>query len=87
MFTDYLGTTVVVDTDGPLCYIGHLDAMDAQVLTLGDVAIYDRQAAHAEYELYLVEAAKYGHAVARREVKVPLGRVLSLSRLSDVVQV
>ncbi len=80
-----MGDVVVIDTDGPFCYVGRLDAVSVHTVTVSDVAIYNRHEARIPLEQFLIECVKFGGATARREVIVARLRVISMSRLGDVI--
>ncbi len=81
----YLDATVVVDTDSDYSFIGTLLGSDAKYLRLGEVAIYDENQIRVSLEEYLIESVKLGCPTSRREMLVRLNRVISLSRLADIV--
>ncbi|MFQ5462814.1 MAG: hypothetical protein ACE5E5_09330 [Phycisphaerae bacterium] len=76
---------VVLDTDSPIVYIGTLTEITDRCLVLGDADMHDCREGHASKERYLVEAHAEGITTNRRQVIVMRSFVISVSRLSDVV--
>jgi hypothetical protein len=86
---DYLHRLVVLDTAGPMLYIGQLDAADERGYWLSGADVHDRAEGHATNEEYvnaarLLEGSGERH-VNRHRVFVERHAVISLSALDDVV--
>ncbi|MCK4341706.1 MAG: hypothetical protein KAY37_08295 [Phycisphaerae bacterium] len=86
---DFLNRPVVLDTPGPLLYIGQLDAFDERGFWLSEADVHDRSEGHSTNEKYindahLLEKAGSRH-VNRRRVFVERSAVVSISALADVV--
>ena len=81
-----VGTEVVLDTRGPLVYLGRLEKFDAHFLTLADVDVHDMFEGRTTKEKYVLEARKYGIKKNRAAVLVRRDEVVSLSRLADVIE-
>jgi hypothetical protein len=81
----YYGKDVVLDTAGPLVYIGRLLSVDSHFFTLSDVDVHDMNDGHAPKEKYILDALKFGIKKNRARVLVRRGEVLSLSLLEDVI--
>ena len=82
---EYLNEFIVVDTDTPLVYIGRLVEESDSFLKLEDVAIYYFNEARVPVEQYLVECAAHGIAACRKTTLLKSDRVVSVSRLSDII--
>ena len=83
------GRRVVLDTQGPLIYIGCLKACDEHGYWLTDADVHDRTDGHSTKEVYLSRACELEKAGARninrRKVFVVRREVVSISALDDVV--
>ena len=84
-----LNRRVVIDTNGPMVYIGTLLSCGAAGYWLSDADVHDRSDGHSTKEVYISEV----HAIEqsgvrranRRRVFVERHAVLSVSALDDVV--
>ena len=85
MEADYRSQVVVVDTDTPVTYIGSLAALDGDFCRLHNVVLHDARTARISVDQYLCECAEHGTPPSRREVLVRSSRIVSLSKLCDVV--
>lgn len=85
----YLGQRVVLDTSGPLLYIGRLEQFDETGYWLAAADVHDRSEGHSTKEVYVSDAAallRTGQTrVNRRRVFVERQIVASVSALEDVV--
>lgn len=84
-FRPYLGQVVVVDTRARTVCIGRLHAMDAHAAVLRDVDVHDCRDSKTAKDLYLIEAKRHGVQVNRREARLPLGEVVAMSPLQDIL--
>jgi hypothetical protein len=86
MFVDQ---RVVLDTSGPMIYIGVLEAADERGYWLIDADVHDRSDGHSTKEEYVSESLDLarGDAVRinRKRVFVERHSVISVSALEDVV--
>lgn len=84
-----LNRRVVMDTQGPLIYIGTLAQIDAAGYWLIDADVHDRHDGHSSKEIYINEARELerhgSRNVNRRRVFVERAAIVSLSALEDVV--
>lgn len=85
MHSDYIDHTVVIDTDTPLTYIGRLAAIDGSYLKLAEVTMHDSDQSRLSTDAYLAECAELGARPSRRELLLRLPRVVSISKLADIV--
>jgi len=76
----------VLDTRGPLVYLGRLENADEQFFTLVEVDVHDMAEGRTTKEKYVLEARKYGIKKNRAAVIVRRDEVVSLSRLEDVIE-
>ena len=81
----FFGKEVVLDTRGPLLYIGALSAVDEFYFTITEVDVHDMQDGHAPKEKYILDARKYGIKKNRARVIVRRDEVVSLSLLEDII--
>ncbi len=86
---DLLGRRVVLDTQGPLVYIGRLIAHTERGYWLDDADVHDRDEGHSTKESYVNQAYLLEQSgtrqVNRRRVFVERSAIVSLSALDDVV--
>ncbi len=86
---DYLERRVVLDTQGPLLYIGQLVAYDERGYWLDDADVHDRDEGHSTKEKYINDAYLLERSGARtmnrRRVFVERTAIVSLSALDDVI--
>lgn len=79
---------VVLDTAGPMVYIGTLEILDPRGYWLRDADVHDRTEGHSTKEQYISEAAELERAGTRRSnrrrVFVERSAVVSLSALDDI---
>lgn len=86
--SEFLQRRVVLDTTGPMIYIGLLLAFDERGYWLSDADVHDRQEGHATKEEYISKARELEVAgelrVNRRRIFVDRAFVISLSALDDI---
>ncbi len=85
----YLRQRVVLDTQGPLLYIGLLRQHDGTGYWLADADVHDRRDGHSTKEVYLNDARKLEcsgvRRISRKLTFVDRAAVVSISALADVV--
>jgi len=85
----FLGQRVVLDTPGPMIYIGLLEAYDERGYWLLDADVHDRSDGHSTKEMYVSESRELERAGSpranRRRVFVERAAVISISVLDDIV--
>ena len=79
------GEEVVLDTNSPYLYIGRLAEVDEWFIRLEDADVHDSTETRTSKEVYLIEARKYGVKKNRLSVLVRADKVISASRLSEVI--
>jgi hypothetical protein len=80
-----IGRQVVLDTAGPILYLGTLESATENGLWLTDADVHDQREGHASKDHYVVEARQHGIQANRARVYVAQTTVLSLSLLDDVI--
>jgi hypothetical protein len=83
---EYCNHHVVVDTTSPYIYIGKLVDITDNMLTLSDADVHDSRESTTMNEKYVMEAKKYGIRSNRHLVHIRLDKIISLSKLDDVVE-
>ena len=83
---DFIGKEVVLDTRGPLVYVGRLERVDEHFYSLADVDVHDMSEGHSTKERYILEARRFGVRRNRLSTLVRRLEVISISRLEDVVE-
>ncbi len=87
----YLNQRVVLDTQGPMIYIGTLVSWSERGYWLVDADVHDRTDGHSSKEVYVSQAhglERDGMRRAnRRRVFVERSAIVSISALADVVDV
>ena len=81
---ELLGKIIVLDTQGPLIYIGTLDKVTGPFVVLVEADVHDTNDSRATKDLYLVETRDLGVRVNRKRVVIMLGQIASASLLEDV---
>ena len=76
------GFTVVVDTPGPMLYIGRFHSETEEGIVLSDVDAREHGSASAKAE-YLARSAKYGVFKNTDHVRIPRDQVASVRRLIE----
>jgi small nuclear ribonucleoprotein (snRNP)-like protein len=80
---------VVLDTQGPMLYIGTLEAFEDRGYWLADADVHDRHDGHSTKEVYINEAHVLERTgsrhVNRRRVFIERHAIVSISALEDVV--
>ena len=67
-------------------YIGTLTSTDGDFYVLKDVDVHDRKESLTTKDVYVIESKKYGIKKNRAEALVRASEVVSISRLSDVIE-
>lgn len=80
-----LNRQVVLDTAGPIIYLGTLEEVRPDGYWLIDVDLRDRTEGHVTKESYICEAQQRGIRPNRRRVFVMSHVVISISALDDVM--
>ena len=80
-----IGQPIVLDTAGPIVYLGTLKEVSPGGFWLQDADVHDCRDGHASKEAYLIEAGRNGVSLNRRRVFVLVGSILSVSALSDIL--
>lgn len=79
----YVGRKVVLDTEGPIMYLGTLREVRPEGYWLEDADIRDRNEGHVSKESYACEAKLNGIRANRRRIFVMAKVVISASALDD----
>lgn len=80
-----IGQEVVLDTAGPITYLGTLAQVCEDGYWLQDADFRDRSEGHVSKERYVCEARQSGIRANRRALFVFARAVISVSRLQDVI--
>ena len=83
---ELLGQEVVLDTASQFVYLGTLKRAGDSFLELEDADVHDSSESPTSKEVYVIDARKYGVHKNRKNVFVRSALVVSLSRLSDVIE-
>jgi hypothetical protein len=84
--SEYIGAKVVVDTDAGYIYIGRLERTGRDFLELSDADVHDASQSHSTKELYAIETLRLGVRANRKRVLVKRSRIVSVSRLDEVIE-
>jgi small nuclear ribonucleoprotein (snRNP)-like protein len=82
---DLVGAIVVVDTDSSFVYLGTLDRVDDQFLVLREADAHDRREGPSTKEQYVMDSKRFGVKANRKEISIRKEKVVSVSRLDDIV--
>ena len=77
------GITVLVETGGPVTYLGRFDSEDGAGVHLLDVGVHDAGGSVSKDE-YVRKSMKFGIKVDRRHLVVPKGDVTRIVRLTEL---
>jgi hypothetical protein len=78
------GITVVVETSGPLTYVGRYDSQDERGVLMLDVGVHDAQAASVPKDEYVRKSARFGIRSDHKRLVVPAAEVTRITRLGEV---
>lgn len=81
---ELVGQVVILDTQGPLLYIGTLERILVHHLVLGQADVHHAHDSRTTRDLYLVETRELGVRVNRERVVVDRHAVTSVSLLTHV---
>lgn len=81
----WVGQVVVLDTAGPVVYLGTLAAVEENGFVLDQADVHNTNEGHATREQYIVESSRDGIRVNRARVFVLRQTVTSVSLLADAV--
>lgn len=84
-FQTLLGKQIVVDTDSSYIYVGTLESIGSDYLGLANVDVHDTHDSSSTKEAYAHESKKLGTRTNRKMTYVRLERVLSVSKLDDII--
>ncbi len=82
---ELIGRAVVIDTGGPVVYIGTLQSVGPEGFWLAEADVRNCDEGHATREQYIVESRLHGVRVNRRRAFVLRHAAISLSALDDAV--
>ncbi|MBI1347875.1 hypothetical protein GC163_16490 [bacterium] len=85
-WSSLVGEALVLDLGSPYVILGTLEQADTLFVTLLDADVHDLRDSKTTRELYVLEARRHGIRCNRHRVSVRLDDIVSLSRLSDVVE-
>ena len=83
---ELVGRVVVMDTQGPLIYIGRLERATSGFFVLTEADVHDTNDSRASKDLYVVETRELGVRINRKRVVVMRGQIASVSLIEDVVE-
>ena len=83
--TSLVGRQVVLDTAGPVTFLGTLTQVCHDGFWLADADLRDRAEGHGTKEEYICEAGESGIRSNRTRLFVYAHNVISISALEDVV--
>lgn len=81
----FIGRQVVLDTDGPILFLGTLKEVVPGGYWLEELDLHDCREGHASKEAYLIQAKLDGINPNRARSLVMASVVISVSALDDIV--
>jgi hypothetical protein len=78
------GITVVVETNGPITYVGRYDSQDENGVHMLDVGVHDTSSGIGSREDYVRKSAKFGIRTTHKHLVVPADQVVRITRLAEV---
>ncbi|WP_372366967.1 hypothetical protein [Candidatus Uabimicrobium sp. HlEnr_7] len=85
-FSKFLEQEVVIDTKSSYLFIGRLQKVGDFFLVMEDVDVHDQSDFNKTKEIYVMEAAKYGIKINRKQVNIVKSEMISISLLGDIVK-
>ena len=79
------GRVVILDTPGPLIYIGTLKSVHQDILVLEEADVHDTNDSRSTKDYYISQTRDLGVRANRAMVMVHRGYVISVSLLEDVM--
>jgi hypothetical protein len=79
------GITVVVETNGPLTYVGRYDSADERGVLMLDVGVHDAATGGGSKEEYVRKSAKFGIRSDYKHLVVPTSQVTRITRLGEMI--
>jgi hypothetical protein len=76
--------TVVVETAGPLTYVGRFDTEDEAGIHLLDVGVHDAASGGGTREDFVRRSARFGVRTDRKHLVVPRAQVSRITRLGEI---
>ncbi len=84
LIAEFAGQIVVLDTAGPLIYVGKLCRLTAHVFELSDADVHDTNDSGSTKDFYLLQTRDLGVRPNRSMVLVHRSQIISVSRLTDI---
>jgi hypothetical protein len=84
MFSDYLKKMVVIDTFGPLIYLGVLQRVEDTWIQLGMTDVHDTSDSSTTKENYIRKSAQTGIKNNRKSCRLEQKHIVSISLLSEI---
>ncbi len=78
------GITVVVETSGPLTYVGRYDSEDERGVLMLDVGVHDANATGVPKDEYVRRSAKFGIRSDHKRLVVLAAEVIRITRLGEL---
>jgi hypothetical protein len=82
----FIGQDVVIDVESQYVFLGRLVSLAPGWLTLKHADVHDLRDSKTTRELYVLDSRTDGIRVNRKEVLIPTGQIVSMSRLDDVIE-
>ena len=73
----------MVETTGPLTYVGRYDSEDERGVHMLDVGVHDRAAGDSKDE-YVSKSARFGIRTIHKHLVVPAEQVVRITRLGSM---
>jgi hypothetical protein len=78
------GVTGVVETKGPLTYVGRYDSQDERGVHMLDVGVHDGAEGGSKDE-YVSKSARFGVRTVHKHLVVPVEQVVSITPLGSLM--
>ncbi len=78
------GITVVVETNGPVVFVGRCDTMDAAQIVLLDVDQHQDGHEGRSKDDFISHVARFGHWKKQDRVVIPAEQIASVRRLGEI---
>ncbi len=75
----------MVETNGPLTYVGRYDSEDQHGVHMLDVGVHDASADQGSKDDYVRKSAKFGIRTNHKHLIVPMQQVFRITKLGEMI--
>ncbi|HJR17102.1 MAG TPA: hypothetical protein VJ808_09635 [Gemmatimonadales bacterium] len=78
------GITVIVETKGPITYVGRYDSEDDKGVHMLNVGVHDSSSGVGSKDEYIQRSARFGINATHKQLVIPADQVAGITRLVDI---